>query len=287
MTILEELDEIIELHDAYAYVRYSKHNQLGLINQFHEWHGKAATLFSRYLSESDQDLLKFKNISRGNGYSLASQFNEIETAFCILVDKLRNSVPARLEQYIAEGEEIAATIKYENDSYVVLKTYDEYIIGKGNDYQIWKNKCIRLLDLYFKEDGSSELFKKAVDDFATHHNAPKYMQNMIGVLKACVEIPSVLEEKSSNLLSTPSPVTINVTQNQTQSQNIALDIFIEAIKDEIPGKSFKELIAIADEEKDSSKAKSKILDKIKSFGEDVLANVLANIITNPSIWGGL
>ena len=35
------------------------------------------------------------------------------------------------------------------------------------------------------------------------------------------------------------------------------------------------------------KAKSKILEKLKSFGGDVLSNVLANLITNPAIWSKL
>ena len=42
---------------------------------------------------------------------------------------------------------------------------------------------------------------------------------------------------------------------------------------------------IVDVEKgDLEKAKPKLIDKIKSFGENVASNILANIITNPTIW---
>lgn len=287
MTIKEELEEIIRLHDAYAAVRYNEHNPVGLINQFHKWHGKASTLFSRYISVNDPELQKFKNIQEGNSYVLASCFDEIETAFCILIDKLRNSVPVKLEDFIAQGESIAATIKYVNSPDGVIRMFDVYSIGKESDYQTWKNKCIRLLELHFKNDGSLDLFKEAEAKFAESHNTPKYLQDMIGVLKACVEMPAIDEDKISDVSAATSPVTINVMQTQTQSQNVAIEIFLESIKDEIPGKQYKELKAIAAKEKDPVKAKSKILEKVKSFGEDVLSNIVANIITNPTIWGGL
>ena len=45
---------------------------------------------------------------------------------------------------------------------------------------------------------------------------------------------------------------------------------------------------VVDEEKgDLEKAKPKVIDKIKSFGENVASNILANIITNPAIWSCL
>lgn len=287
MTITEELNEVIQLHDAYAAVRYDDHKPLELINQFHEWHGKASTLFSRHLPPNDPELQKFKNIEHDNSYGLASQFGEIETPFQILVDRLKNSVSAKLEEYVAEGESIAATIRYVNAPDGVCRMYDVYSIGSESNYQTWKNKCLRLLELHFKKDGSSDLFKEAAALFAKHCNTPKYLQDMIGVLKACVEMPPVVEEKATEAPLTPSPVTINVNQSQSQSQSVAIDIFLESIKDEIPGKYFKELRAIAKEEPDAAKARSRILDKVKGFGEDVLSNIVANIITNPTIWSGL
>lgn len=287
MTITEELDEIIRLHNEYAAVRYDENDPLGLVDQFHEWHGKASTLFSRHISANDQELQKFINIEHGNSYVLSTQFGKIETSFCILVDRLKNSVPVKLEDFIAQGEAIAATIKYVHAPSGAIRMYDVYSIGKESDYQTWKNKCLRLLELHYKKDGSLALFKEAAAKFADSHNAPKYLQDMIGVLKACVEIPTMIEEKTNDVPVAPSPVTINVTQTQTQSQSIAVEIFLESIKDEITGKQFKELKTIAAEERDPVKAKSKIFDKVKSFGEDVLSNIVASIITNPTVFGGL
>lgn len=284
MTIQDSISEIIRLHDTYAAVRYDKHNPVELINQFHEWHGKASALFSHHFSVKDPELQKFKNIEYGNCYVLAFQFEEIETTFRILVDRLMNSVSVRLEKYIAEGEEIVSTIKYVKAPNGVLRLYEVYSIEKESDYQTWKNKCLRLLELHFNTDSSLKLFKDAEAKFDKHHFTPKYLQEMIGVLKACVEIPPVIVENDHEVQITPSPVTINVNQSQTQSQNITIEIFLESIKDEISGKHYKELEAIAAEEKDPAKAKSRIRDKVKSFGEDVLSNIVANILTNPNIW---
>lgn len=33
--------------------------------------------------------------------------------------------------------------------------------------------------------------------------------------------------------------------------------------------------------------KTKIMDKLKSFGESVMSNIIASLITNPSIWNNL
>lgn len=273
------------MHDAYAAVRYDDCNNAEFIKQFLEWHGKASTLFSRHLPANDPELQKFKNIENGNGYVLASQFGKIESPFFILVDRIKNTVSAKLEEYIAEGKAIAATIKYVQAPSGVIRLFSAYSVGNESDYQTWKNKCMRLLELHFKKEGASELFKEAEANFTKNHNAPKYIHDMIGVLNACIEMPSTLEEIKQESPTTLYPVTINVTQNQSQS--VGVEIFLEFIKDEISGKHFKELTAIAAEEKDPVKARPKIIDKIKSFGEDVISNILANIITDPTIWGKL
>lgn len=74
------------------------------------------------------------------------------------------------------------------------------------------------------------------------------------------------------------------TQSQNQTQEIAITIFLESIKDELTGRQIKEIKEIMDQEDDINQAKPKIIEKLKSFGGDVLSNVIANIITNPTIW---
>lgn len=92
MTIEQQIEEVLELHNRYAAIRYPDYhasNTMSLQNMFNEWHSKAATLFSRYLSNDDENLVRFKNIKKGNCYVNACLFDDIETCFSVLIDKLR------------------------------------------------------------------------------------------------------------------------------------------------------------------------------------------------------
>lgn len=292
MSIRERIDEIIELHDAYAAVRYDdkNHHVTQLIDMFRNWHAKSSTLFTQYISPNDPDLQKFKGAESGNAYVLSSVFNDIETPFQMLLEKLKSSPFCKLENLIEEGEAIVKGIKYQEPPSGVFRTFAVYRLSNESVYQTWKNNCLRLIELHFKQSNALDDFREAVQKFDKSHNTPKYMQDMIGVLKSLVEIPMVpTPEPSTDIEKSVSPITLNVVQNQsqTQSQSVAIDIFLESIKDELTGKQVKELKQIAHEEPDPEKAKIKILDKVKSFGMDVLSNIVANVITNPSVWGGL
>lgn len=106
----------------------------------------------------------------------------------------------------------------------------------------------------------------------------------MGILKAIKLLPTEPEIKSQ----IPNPTNnIQITNNQTVSQQITLNIFLEAIKDELTGKQVKELKEVMkDYESEPELAKTKIIDKIKGFGGDVLSNIVANILTNPTIYSG-
>ncbi len=50
----------------------------------------------------------------------------------------------------------------------------------------------------------------------------------------------------------------------------------------------KELKAVvAEADNDLEKARPSIIEKLKSFGTDVVSNIVANVLTNPAIWSGL
>lgn len=69
---------------------------------------------------------------------------------------------------------------------------------------------------------------------------------------------------------------------------MAVNLFLEAIKDDLTGRQVKELKEIVIESgNDKEKVKDGLIAKLKSFGSNVAANIVANILTNPAIWGGL
>ncbi len=199
-----------------------------------------------------------------------------------------NTQPVTLSSLIKEGKEIRQLISYEPAPRGVLRMYSEYSISDLPRYEVWKNLVIRFLSANYPGDRCISDFETKLKDFSKHY-IPSYFDGLIGILESCDAIPVLPKQKDS--ISVDKSVHVNVTQNQDQSQSqeqsIAIDIFLEAIKDEITGKQLKELKAIAKDEPNPEKVKNKILDKIKSWGEGISASIVANIITNPNIWSGL
>ncbi len=173
----------------------------------------------------------------------------------------------------------------EGNSFFFQKSDFSSYVNDSQKYTKWKEKCKRYLSLNYSNDKYIENFEKKCNEYAKSsvHNV------LIGMLEAFRDMPTIIQ-KSDDKNHKPETV-VNVHQNQhvvqTQSQEIAINIFLESIKDELTGKQFKELKTIVSEEPEPEKAKSKVIEKLKSFGEDVLTNIVANVITNPSIWGGL
>ena len=108
-------------------------------------------------------------------------------------------------------------------------------------------------------------------------------------------INSVIEEVQTIGLPQPAfktvsgDITINNTQNQTQNQeqNIIIEIFLDAIKDELNGKQRKELLAIAENAENPKEVHKRIVEKLKEFSIDISANIVANVLTNPTVWSSL
>lgn len=162
--------------------------------------------------------------------------------------------------------------------------HDVYRVENETQYQIWKSKSIRLLNINFKDDIEVNAFIEAAKSFDKSHYTPKYLKGMVGILISCKEIPNNAKGEEKKKQDSHSAVMVTVNQSQTQNQSQEINIFLDSIADELTGKQYKELKAIAHEEPNPEKSKQKIVKKLKSFGGDVLSNILANIVTNPSVW---
>ena len=79
---------------------------------------------------------------------------------------------------------------------------------------------------------------------------------------------------------------INITNNlsQNQNQSLELKIVLDILRDELNGKQIKELKEILGGKEELAIKKEKMIDKLKSFGENVLAGITAGLITNPNIF---
>ena len=114
----------------------------------------------------------------------------------------------------------------------------------------------------------------------------------MAILEAFADLPSIVPQKNNEKTERGVNITANInntnSQSQNQEQSVAVNIFLEAIKDDLTGRQVKELKeVIAESDGDKKKARDGIIAKLKSFGSDVASNIVANIITNPLIWSSL
>lgn len=194
-----------------------------------------------------------------------------------------------LEKLIMEGEAIKSSLKSSPGLYSLY-----YELDDTSTYECWKNNVIRYLSVKFKGDRCVEDFEKSIRFFEQEYT-PSNFDALLGILKSCLKNPTIIPTKKTinkgSTQESKNSIVINNhnnnENNNTQNQNQILEIFLESITDEITGKQLKELKEITKIEPDPAKAKSKIIDKIKDFGENVITNIVANVITNPSIWSSL
>lgn len=198
-----------------------------------------------------------------------------------------NTTPITLPYLIQEGKEIRGMISFVPSPTGVWRTFSVYSIADIPKYETWKNLVVRFLSANYPGDRCIADFENKVKEFSDSNYDPTYFDGLIGILESCNAIPVLPKAQSKTSIDKSVHVNVTQTQSQSQEQSFAIDIFLEAIKDEIKGKQLKELKAIAQEEPNPEKVKTKVLDKIKSWGGDVLANVVANIVTNPTVWAGL
>ncbi len=179
-----------------------------------------------------------------------------------------------LEELIEEGNTFEITYKsgyVEPAGYGTLKTVPDRSSLKNADiFLTWIQKCRRFLTHNYPNDLSIDSFEIDIEKVTQVK-----IYEMVGVLTALKEIPNICETKKV----APSNVQ-NINVNQ--SQNINIDIVLQAIKDEIGRTGIQSLKDIEGETE--KEKKQNILSKLKEFGESTLSNIVANILTNPTIW---
>lgn len=179
-----------------------------------------------------------------------------------------------LEKLIMEGEELTNTIYYVESPPNVIRFNSVYRSKEKENYQNWQSAVQRFIKTYFPSD--LEEIKNA-----TKAISPTNHQKIMGTIRAIKLLPE--EPKKTDKNNTAGT---NITINNTQQ--IVLNLFVDAIKDEITGKEYKNLKDILKNyEREPEKTEIKLKGKLKNLGGDVLSNIIANILTNPNIYGGL
>lgn len=147
-------------------------------------------------------------------------------------------------------------------------------------FESWLMLTKRYINTQYHGDKSVEEFEKLA---AEVNPTPKQLAKMIGILEAMKQIPQIA--RTFEPTKQMPLVSITNTQSQTQTQNVFIEIFMEALHEELSMKQIRDLKAIAeDEHKSVEEKKASILDRIKEFGMDTLSNIVANVLTNPTVW---
>lgn len=175
-----------------------------------------------------------------------------------------------IDELITQGETLRASLKKVESRWMSWYEYTNH-----GAFQEWAQKTVRFLYTHFDGDVKIEEFEK----LASQGPCPKGHDKLLAILKAFKEIPQAITLPKEH----HGGIVITNSNTQSQQQEQTVDIFIEAIADELTGKQMKELKAALAEEKRG--AKGTLIEKVKSFGLDTLSNILANIVTNPAIWG--
>lgn len=188
-----------------------------------------------------------------------------------------------LDSLIEEHEELG--VLYITDNFVVPYQYNDM-----QKYRDWLAKTERFLFANYPNDKDSIEFKNISKKKLTKTQ----QQKLIAILKAFKELPTIVSINQNTNINeientNNNPINVNInnsnSQTQNQEQSIAINLFLEAIKDELTDKQGKEIKAIIEESgNDVKKARPKIIEKLKEFGIDTLSNIITNILTNPMIF---
>lgn len=78
-----------------------------------------------------------------------------------------------------------------------------------------------------------------------------------------------------------------VNQNTTNSvlEKMNVKVVVESLKEELSKEQLAEIQNIIEIYKKPAEQKIKMIEKLRSFGLDVVSNVVAGILTNPSLYG--
>ena len=173
--------------------------------------------------------------------------------------------------------------------------FSYYYYDDSESYQKWLATTKRFISIKYPNDKDVNEF----ESISKEKLGPEQQKRLLAILEAFAVLPTVIPDnrttqvtdKKSNgkdAINVVTTINNSNTQSQSQEQSLAVELFIEAIKDDLTGRQIKELKAVvADADNDLQKARPSILAKLKEFGADVASNIVANLLTNPMIWGGL
>lgn len=141
-----------------------------------------------------------------------------------------------------------------------LITYYEY--DDMEEYEKWLATTKRYLSIHYPNDK----FVSEFEEISKNMICESQQRKMLAILEAIAKLPTVVPQKTKEQTGKGVSVITNVnntnSQTQSQEQSFAIDMFLEAIKDDLTGKQIKELKEVLTESgNDAEKARGGIIEK--------------------------
>lgn len=199
-----------------------------------------------------------------------------------------------LESLIQEHKDRISLLKYKPDP-PDCWGFSYYFYDDSESYQKWLATTKRFISIKYPNDKDVNEF----DAISKEELGPEQQKRLLAILEAFAVLPTVIPDnrttqvtekkgKGKDAINVITTINNSNSQSQSQEQSMAVELFIEAIKDDLTGRQIKELKSVvAEADNDLQKARPSIIAKLKEFGTDVASNIVANLLTNPMIWGGL
>lgn len=199
-----------------------------------------------------------------------------------------------LESLIQEHKERVGLLKYKPSPQGCIG-FGYYYYDNSESYQRWLATTKRFIGIMYPNDKDVNEF----DSISKEKLGPEQQKRLLAILEAFAALPTIIPDnrttqitekkgKGKEAINVITTINNSNSQSQSQEQSLAVQLFIETIKDDLTGRQIKELkYVVAEADNDMQKARLSIIAKLKEFGADVASNIVANILTNPMIWGGL
>lgn len=172
----------------------------------------------------------------------------------------------------------------------LIKKQIDKLNSSDFDLKAWKSSSILILDRIFGSDFQGiktiENIKYTSGGIYGGSN-PSSWNNMDSckkqgkeILETCINELTIFGAREK-----PKKDNSGININLTQNQSVNINLLVSALEDELTVSQMREIKEIMQDSESTKDKKTKIIEKIKSFGSDIASNIIANILTNPSIWG--
>ena len=171
-----------------------------------------------------------------------------------------------LESLIQEHKGRIAQLKYEPDP-PGCWGFSYYYYNDSESYQKWLATTKRFISIKYPNDKDVNEF----DSISKETLGPELQKRLLAILEAFAALPTVIPDnrttqitekkgKGKDAINFITTINNSNSQSQSQEQSLAVELFIEAIKDDLTGRQIKELKSVvAESDNDLQKARPGIL----------------------------